>query len=79
MARKSYTKTVPTNFDNYLACETLILAVGKGDLRDLYTIIGGYVLNKPIDPRLTLNLRKRWLKLLKLGLTESQVDELLNS
>jgi len=78
MARKKVVKRIPTHFENWLACNRLGVVFSGNEAKELYTIIDGFVLDKPIDTQLLMNLRKYWYKVLTMGLTKEQIDELVN-
>jgi len=78
MARKKVEERIPSMLDLWLACDMLNKTYHYISLQDLYVIIGGYVMNNRIDSRLILKLRKAWLKVITLGLTEEERNELVN-
>jgi len=78
MARKKIVVIVPSSFDLWLACEMLDKSTLYMSQIELYAIIGGYVMNKVIDRRMLLKLRKAWFQIITLGLTEEEQNELVN-
>jgi len=78
MARKKVEKKIPSTLEMYLACERLMLIPDFKECKVLYTIIGGNVLSEPIDVRILMDLRRSWLKVITMGLTEEERNELVN-
>ena len=79
MARRQIVKTIPTSLEMYLACNYLALFPGCKESPGIYKVIGGFVMNKPVDQRLMIQLRKRWYCILRIGLTKEQINELVNT
>jgi len=79
MARKKVEKRVPSTLEMYLACERLMLIPDFKECQALYNIIGGNILSEPIDVHLLMDLRRSWLKVITMGLTEEERNELVNT
>jgi len=78
MARKKVVLRVPTRFEYWLACQKLTIHPELKEAFRLYDVIGAYINLNPIPERLLLDLRRYWLNLLTMGLTEEEIDELVN-
>ena len=79
MAKIRNETRVPTSFEMYLACELLLLNLSHINRLHLSLIIEAHCLNKPISPQFTEELRKHWFYIITLGLTNEQINELVNS
>ena len=78
MARKKVEKRIPSALEMYFACELLSKDLVYIDIAGVFQIIEGCIMNKLVDKRLVMSLRKYWLKMITAGLTEEEIDELVN-
>lgn len=79
MAKIRNETRVPTSFEMYLACEFLNMKRGYRESIDCLNILEAHIRNVPLLEDYMYRLRKEWYKMIIMGLTKDQINELVNS